>query len=161
MAKRKTNFLDSFGEVLADDTLADLIPGTRPQRKNPKTPSLPNPRKKAQSPKRRKSFLDTIGEALQEDPEGSTIPQKKITPTEKKGFLSSLEDVLKDNALDQVMPFRPRNRRRGAKVPEKPLQTTIESEILDKVRKVAESKGIRIKDIINQALKRYVASESA
>lgn len=158
MAKRKTSFLDSFAEVLEDDALTDLIPGKKPI----KNTDTPPPRRKSASTRRRKSFLETIGEALQEDPEGSTIPQKVITPREKKGFLDSLHGVLKDNAFEEVMPMRPRksSRSKVAKVPEKPIQTTIESEILDKIRAVAEQKGIRIKDIINQALKRYVASET-
>ena len=163
MAKRKTNFLDSFSEVLEDDALADLIPDKRPVRKKKTlTPNSRPARRKSGNTKRRKSFLDTIGEALQEDPEGHTIPEKRITSRQKKGFLASLEDVLKDNDLEEVMPLRPRyNRSTGRpKATEKPIRTTIESEILEKVRKVAEQKGIRIKDIINQALKKYVAAES-
>jgi uncharacterized protein (DUF4415 family) len=162
MTKRKTSFLDSFGEVLEDDALVDLIPVKKPSQ--PAT--APPERRKSASVRRRKSFLETIGEALQEDPEGGTIPQKVITPREKKGFLDSLEGILKDNAFEEVMPLRNRNRKtnttaKGPKVPEKPIQTTIESEILDKIRKVAEQKGIRVKDIINQALRRYVAAESS
>ena len=158
MAKRKTSFLDSFGEVLDDDTLADLIPANKPANKPADSP----PRRKATAARRRKSFLDTIGEALQEDPEGGTIPQKVITPREKKGFLDSLEGLLKDHAFEDVMPLRSPGRKAGAspRVSEKPIQTTIESEILDKIRKAAEQRGIRVKDIINQALKRYVAAEA-
>ncbi|MEZ4829194.1 MAG: hypothetical protein R3C61_23350 [Bacteroidia bacterium] len=144
MAKK---FLEQLGDAFDEDVLVDLIPQKRPA-----------------SPGRKKRFLGTIEENI-------STPKKKPTTSrssssgKRKSFLDTIEEALDSNAFDEVIPVAPKWTRKPnadqmeMPVVESPFSTMITHEVLERARVIAIAKGIRIKDVINIALKKYIDME--
>ncbi|MEL6676586.1 MAG: hypothetical protein AAFR61_30530 [Bacteroidota bacterium] len=151
MAKK---FLDRIGEAFDDSALEEVIP----VRKQTPTPT----------PRRKKSFLDSVNQQ-----QNRTSPTPKRKPTRKssprrKSFLETIEDALDSDAFDDIIPPNGQWKRKDReKVPsrkeldldETRFSTMITTEVLQRAREIAELKGIRIKDVINKALKIYIEKE--
>ena len=111
-----------------------------------------------------KRFLDKLaGDAYDEDVLVELIPAKRKPRTKnRKSFLDTIEEALESNAFDDVIPENPSwKRRKGKEVihVESRFSTMITTEVLERARVIAEKKGIRIKDVINIALKKYIEHE--
>ena len=144
MAKK---FLDILGSAFEDETLEEVIP----QRKKPPRPK-----------RRKKRFVDVLEENIPEE-ESSLIPKKTSRP--RKSLLDTMEEALDNQVFDELFPVadkrRSTNRRSSSTPPnlESRFSTMITTEVLQRAREIAESKGIRVKDVINAALKLYVEKE--
>ena len=147
MAKK---FLDILGDAFEDETLEEVIPQQRKKR----------------APKRRKKrFVDVLGENIPE--EESTLTDKRTSTNRKKSLLDTMEEALDNQVFDELFPVarkrRPQRRRTSTSSPpanlESRFSTMITTEVLQRAREIAEAKGIRVKDVINAALKLYVEQE--
>ncbi|MEM6348520.1 MAG: hypothetical protein AAF927_31850 [Bacteroidota bacterium] len=165
MAKK---FLESMGgEAYGDDVLADLIPLRRSKTTTPKTPAKSNkttrPEAKRSSGGRKKRFLDSIDKQMQK-----SRPERKTSAKGgRKSFLDTIEEALDNNVFDKIIPEKPLWAKQ--KQPQTAAQkreemerfsTMITKEVLDRAREIAKQKGIRVKDVINTALRYYVDKES-
>lgn len=162
MAKK---FLESLGEAFGEDVLVDLIP-TREQRnkqvaqKKTTTPSKPPAAKKSSRGKKR--FLDQIDQQMKASrPERS--PQKNHPKrSTRKSFLDTIEEALDSNIFDEIIPEKPAWQRAKGQKPASPKEvqerfsTMITKEVLDRAREIAKLKGIRVKEVINAALRYYL-----
>ncbi|MEM7372064.1 MAG: hypothetical protein AAF587_25835 [Bacteroidota bacterium] len=144
MAKK---FLDILGDAFEDEALEDVIPQ----------------RKKTVPKRRKKRFIDVLGENLPEE-ETALINRKA---TSSNSLLDTMEEALDNQVFDELFPIanrkKTRNRRASANKQAAPLthlesrfSTMITTEVLQRARQIAESKGIRVKDVINAALKLYI-----
>lgn len=145
MAKK---FLDILGDAFEDETLEDVIP----QRKKP-------------VPKRKKKrFIDVLGDSLPK--EEAPLTTRKSASSKPKSLLDTMEEALDNQVFDELFPMagrKPRRRSSTGKTTSPPptnlesrFSTMITTEVLQRARQIAESKGIRVKDVINTALKIYV-----
>lgn len=134
MAKK---FLDVIGDTLDDDDLTDIIPKARKKRS---TSGSSSPSRK------RKRLVDSINE---------NIPAEETT--RRKTLLETMEEAFDDAAFDGVFPTR---KGAGSIKPDPSLEsrfsTMITTQILEKARQIATKRGIRVKDVINTALRLYV-----
>lgn len=143
------NFLDKLGgDAFEEDVLVDLIPQ----------------KKRRSSPRRKKRFLDKIEENINTP---ATAPKtRKSSPGRRKSFLDTIEEALDSHAFDDVIPIAPKwSRKPNSDQVEMPevesrFSTMITKEVLERAREIAISRGIRIKDVINIALKMYVEKEA-
>jgi hypothetical protein len=141
MAKK---FLDVLGEAFEEDVLSDLIPS-----KN----KAPAP----QHTRRKKRFVEKINETI---PHDKNALSKGKTP--KKSLLDTMEEALDNQVFDQIFPkskSRPSSGYKPSGKLESPFSTMITTEVLERARQIAISKGMRVKDVINMALKIYVEQE--
>lgn len=164
MAKK---FLESMGgEAYGEDVLADLIP-VRRSKTAPKqeTKKVQKPRTEAKrSPGgRKKRFLDSIDKQMQK----SRPERKPANKGGRKSFLDTIEEALDNNVFDDIIPEKPlwTKKQRPQSEAEKReemerFSTMITKEVLDRAREIAKQKGIRVKDVINTALRYYVEKES-
>lgn len=129
--------------------------------------------------KQKKRFLDSIGAALRENVVEEIILERKVLPKRKLGFLDMLDGGSLDaEALEVVMPSRemvkkqkemashlpPQNELRNKpqiKAPiKRPLKMVdysaeIYTELLEKLRDIADFRKISINELFNQALNEY------
>ncbi|MEL7530359.1 MAG: hypothetical protein AAFN10_03585 [Bacteroidota bacterium] len=165
MAKK---FLESMGgEAYGDDVLADLIPVRRSKSTTPKPKTNSNkpsrPETKRSSGGRKKRFLDSIDKQMQ-----NSRPERKTTSKGgRKSFLDTIEEALDNNVFDEIIPEKPlwakkqKSQTEAQKREEmERFSTMITKEVLDRAREIAKQKGIRVKDVINTALRYYVEKES-
>ncbi|MDX2246194.1 MAG: hypothetical protein SF052_05440 [Bacteroidia bacterium] len=144
MAKK---FLDRLGDAFEEDVLVDLIPQKRPT-----------------APSRKKHFLGNIEENIP-SPKKKSAPSRSSSSGKRKSFLDTIEEALDSNAFDEVIPIAPKWTRNPnpaqMEMPqiESPFSTMITNEALERAREIAIAKGIRIKDVINIALKMYIEKE--
>lgn len=144
MAKK---FLDVFGEAFEEDTLNDVIPKKR----------------QTASPKRRKKrFMDSLSQINSRSQNQKEKTSKR--ENRKKSLLDTMEEALDNQVFDQLFP-ESRNRpqtvdRESKRVVESPFSTMITTDVLDRAREIAKLKGLRVKDVINTALKIYVDSQA-
>ncbi|MEL6695339.1 MAG: hypothetical protein AAFP89_03820 [Bacteroidota bacterium] len=144
MAKK---FLDVLGDAFEDDMLEDVIPSSQRKRT-----------KKKETPRRNKRFLDDIDKSL------TTAEKPKSTKKSKgKSLLDSMDEALDNHVFDAVFPDAQtyKNRANRQKQLETRFSTMITTEVLEKAREIALSKGIRIKDVINKALSFYLDNHDA
>lgn len=140
MAKK---FLDSLGDAFEDNMLVDVIPTRRSSRSKKKNLLKP--------------VVDTS-----DPPKKKRRTSNSRKTQRKKSFLDTIEDALDNNAFDDFLPadtsWKGKGNSSTTKVSpnEKPFSTMITAEVLDRAREIAIQKGIRVKDVINFALKRYV-----
>jgi len=157
----KKSFLDSIGDAFGDDVLLDVIPERKPRAKNSKpasnTPATKTPARRSN----RKKFTDSIDQRLQESKPARTTGGKR------KSFLDTIEEALDSNAFDDIIP-KDRNWKKGSTKQrstskedqlESRFSTMITTEVLDRAKEIAKMKGIRVKDVINKALKLYLDTE--
>lgn len=142
MAKK---FLDILADANAYDE--DVLDGL-----------IPSKRKKAEKnsrggARRKKRFIDSINESLPPEPDGKG----------RKSLLETMEEALDNHVFDEMFP---RKSGQGAKTEQDDRQleirfsTMITSNVLNRARQIAEQKGVRVKDVINAALRMYVEQES-
>ena len=151
-------FLDALEDAFEDDVLSDVIPSAYSEQKNASGKKTIVRNKPLSSSRRKKNLRDSLGDALNE-----LANTKKPTPkssSHRKSFLDTIEEALEDNAFDDIIPVRKAKRAGSSADVESRLQTMITTEVLNRAREIAVSKGIRVKDVINIALKRYVEDES-
>ena len=134
MAKK---FLDVLGDAFEDDVLEDVIPVSQRSRTKKQDPP----------PRRKKRFT----ESLEKD---------HSKPVRRKSLLDSMDDALDNNVFDTIFPsaaqYKDKNSRNQQL--ETRFSTMITTEVLEKARHIALSKGIRVKDVINKALEFYLDS---
>jgi hypothetical protein len=151
MAKR---FLDILGDAFEDDVLTDLIPKT--QKAVPRS---------APAVSKKKSFVETMKQSLPmeksvQKPVSASSQPRRLT------LLDAMEEALDSNLFDEIVPPASRNIRKG-QIPdqfdppqvEKPFHMMLTAEVLERAREIALAKGMRVKDVINAALKVYVEQE--
>lgn len=140
-------FLDMVEDAFDDDALTEVIPIVN-------SPNRGNSTKRT-SPK--KKFRKNLESSLQE-----ITPRKSKRPSRRKSFLDTIEEALEDNAFDDLIPRRsklsPSQKKQDDNI-ESRFSTMITTDVLKRAREIAELKGIRIKDVINIALKRYIDDE--
>lgn len=138
MAKK---FLDVLGEAFEEDVLEDVIPS---QKQSPP------------SRRRKKGFLDSLNK--------NHNPSQNKSTKRKKSLLDTMEEALDNQVFDQLFPDskqRPRlSSKEANRATESPFSTMITTEVLDRAREIARQKGIRVKDVINLALKVYVEKQA-
>lgn len=136
MAKK---FLDVLGEAFEEDVLDDVIPT----------------QKQPPSRRRKKGFLDSLNK--------NHNPSPKKSSRKKKSLLDTMEEALDNQVFDQLFPDsrqRPKLTSKEAnRATESPFSTMITTEVLDRARGIAREKGMRVKDVINIALKIYVETD--
>ena len=156
MAKK---FLESLGDPFEDNVLTDLIPTRQEREKTKAQRTADNASQKRGGSRRKKRFAGRIGEALEGE-------EPKVRRVNEKRFLETIEEALEDHAFDDLIPTRkkkpPRQTPNTPKTEEEEqvrFSMMITTRILDRAREVAEQKGVRIKDVINIALQRYIDFE--
>jgi hypothetical protein len=152
MAKK---FLDTLADAFDDEVLGEVIPQQRKSRGSTR--------------RGKKSFLESIGQSLDEPPQEKPTRAKAKSKPRRKSFLDTLEEALDSHAFDDVIPIeQPRWKRKtqpdtedfSAAELESRFSTMITTEVLNRAREIAIAKGIRVKEVINIALSRYVEEES-
>jgi hypothetical protein len=161
MAKK---FLETLGEAFSDDVLTDLIP-TREQKPVRRKRSEPvrKPKKKKSSG-RGKRFTDQIDQQMKENRPVRKKSVRSSTPKRKnrKSFLDTIEEAFDSKVFDEIIPDNPSWQRKRVDTPkqikeaQERFSTMITKEVLDRAREIAKIKGIRVKDVINAALKYYI-----
>lgn len=145
MAKK---FLEHIKDAFDQDLLNDLIP-TRPIKTVPQdTRTVAN----GGRVQRRKSLAGKLSELT----DAQSFPIKM----NEKRFLDTIEEALEDHAFDAVIPDK--RTRTGTSLEDEPVvqfSTTLSLRVFNRAKEIAEMKGIRVKDVINVALQRYVESE--
>ncbi len=142
MAKK---FLDLLADAYEEEELDQVIPTT--QKSSGKKPRTT---KSSGSSRRKKRFRDSITEALPPEPR----------KTGRKSLLQTMEEALESEAFDNIFPEKPHiSRDKEQKDLEIRFSTMITSEVLNRARQIAEQKKIRVKDVINMALRMYVEQE--
>ena len=152
MAKK---FLDTLADAFDDEVLGEVIPQQRKSR--------------GSSRRGKKSFLENLEKSLDETPREKPVRAKAKSKPRRKSFLDTLEEALDSHAFDDVIPVeKPRWKRKPSEVADDPFipdevesrfSTMITTEVLNRAREIAIAKGIRVKDVINIALSRYVEEE--
>lgn len=155
MAKK---FLETLADPFEEELLTDIIPNQKRTAQKPGEKA--SPARRAGSSRRKKKFVGKIGEALGEQ----AAQQLDLFQAEReKQVLEKIDEALAENAFDQLFPSR-RLKRSGGKSTEEDLQvrfsTMITARIFDRAKEIAQMKGIRVKDVINIALKKYVEMEA-
>lgn len=142
MAKK---FLDLLADAYEEEELDQVIPTT--QKSSGKKPRTT---KSSGSSRRKKRFRDSITEALPPEPRKNG----------RKSLLQTMEEALESEAFDNIFPEKPHiSRDKEQKDLEIRFSTMITSEVLNRARQIAEQKKIRVKDVINMALRMYVEQE--
>ncbi|MEM9985780.1 MAG: hypothetical protein AAF804_11885 [Bacteroidota bacterium] len=140
MAKK---FLDILADAHDDEELGSLIPHQR------KTSS--KRKKEANTPVRRKKrFRDSIDEA---------IPAETRPKSNRRSLLETLEEAFDGEVFDHLFPKKRGLSEEETRSLESRFSTMITTQVLARARQIAEAKGIRVKDVINTALKIYVEQE--
>ena len=69
-----------------------------------------------------------------------------------------MEDVLNDEAFDSIFPTKrqPQKTVGSPLMSEVPFSLMISENIFKRAKQIAQEKGVRIKDVINLALERYI-----
>ncbi len=156
MAKK---FLESLGEAFGEDVLVDLIP-TREKKPTSRKPreSKPAAPKGGRSKKR---FIDQIDEQMKANRPERNIAAHSPKRSHRKSFLDTIEEALDSNVFDEIIPEKPSWTRKGGvpvstKEAQERFSTMITKEVLDRAREIAKLKGIRVKEVINAALRYYL-----
>jgi len=137
----KKSFLDTLADGYEDDVLDTLIPH--------KKKASTSKRAAGGGGRRKKRFIDSMSENLP-DP-----PAKK-----GKSLLETMEEAHDNNVFDDLFPRRRnRNQSREFQKLESRFSTMITTDVLKRAQQIAEARGIRVKDVINAALKIYVEKE--
>ena len=138
----KKSFLDTLADGYEDDVLDSLIPHKQKPRSSKRTAGGSN--------RRKKRFIDSMSENLP-DP-----PAKK-----GKSLLETMEEAHDNNIFDDLFPMR-RNVKQSKEMQrlESRFSTMITTDVLKRAQQIAETRGIRVKDVINTALKLYVEKEA-
>lgn len=147
MAKK---FLDILADAYEEDELDALIPAKR--KTADKKPRSENKGTQGGGGRRKKRFIDQINENLPPEP-----PKGKG----RKSLLETMEEALDNQVFDEIFPRKPDSHSldQEQKALESRFSTMITTEVLTRARQIAELKGIRVKDVINTALRIYVERE--
>ncbi len=159
MAKK---FLENLADSFEDDALTDIIPGSRRS-------TEPAPKRHVSSGRKHK-LRSSLGDKLEELPNAPKTKQLKRTKRTKaskkrKSFLEAMEEAYEENAFDDIIPKQRRPYSNATISPkevevlETRFSTTITTDILNLARRIAIIKNVRIKDVINRALERYIEEE--
>lgn len=140
MAKK---FLDILADAYEEDELGALIPDKRPKKAN-------QPTRPRSGGRRKKRFIDSINESLPPEP----------TKAPRKSLLETMEEALDNQLFDEIFPHKrtPQTDEEDRQL-ESRFSTMITTDVLNRARQIAEQKGIRVKDVINTALRIYVEHE--
>ena len=161
MAKK---FLEQLADAYEEDLLTDLIPTRKDlpsRKKSPPSPKgdaklIEKKRKSGSSSRRKKMFVGRIGEALGESQDPS---QLDLFKREKK-IIKKMEEAFEDNTFDQLFPKAEIRKKKGILNEDAVrFSTMISSRVLDRAKEIALERGIRIKDVINIALQKYIEEE--
>ncbi len=163
------SFLDTLDDAFDDHVLSDLIPDAR----KPKPASTPRSSsgKGKTSSSRKKSFLSTIEENISEQspkrvatPAPSGKPEEKRATSKRKSFLETIEEAYDQAAFDDIIPTRSWSRKEAQdfspdKEFERQFGKILTPRVMTRVKEIADSKGIRVRDVIERALERYLQQE--
>jgi hypothetical protein len=138
MAKK---FLDILAEAYDEDMLDAVIPSKR-------KPAGKSTRRSG-SGRRNKRFIDSINESLPPEP----------SQPARKSLLETMEEALDNQIFDEIFPKRTPQTDEEDRQLESRFSTMITTGVLNRARQIADQKGIRVKDVINAALRIYVEHE--
>lgn len=139
MAKKFLDILSA--EAYDEDVLEGLIPN--------KPKKAEKPARSGGSGRRKKRFIDSINESLP--------PEPKQNP--RKSLLETMEEALDNQVFDEIFPKRTSQSDEEDRQLESRFSTMITTDVLNRARQIADQKGIRVKDVINTALRIYVENE--
>jgi hypothetical protein len=113
---------------------------------------------------RKKGFLDTLEDEPDNELLDELIPLRRETPQKRnKQFLQNLEKNVEKSVFDDLFPSQPewfKKKDKHEKVkPRKPqarISSSIDEDLMQEIRRMAELKQIRIKDILQEALEVWV-----
>lgn len=143
MAKK---FLDLLADAYEEEELHSVIPPKRARKRSAE------PRKEAEGGRsRKKRFRESINDAL---------PPEPSKGKGRRSLLQTMEAALESEAFDHIFPSKANHNfdQEQAQL-ESRFSTMITTEVLTRARQIAELKGIRVKDVINTALRIYVEQE--
>jgi hypothetical protein len=150
MAKR---FLESLGEAFEEDVLEEVIPATRRQKAPPKK----KPRKRG----RKKAILQALDEAF----ESQRLKQAQSSSKKggKKSFLRNLNEELGSSDLEGLLP-EPGAREHDFDSPASRealtrFTTSLDKDLLAEIRRYARTHQLRVRDVIQEALKIFLQQE--
>lgn len=158
MAKK---FLDILGDAYDEEALEDVIP------KRKKPAAKPKAKTSAKPKRRKKRFFDVLGANLPE--EETSLTKKtgvKKTAGSSKSLLDTMEEALDNQVFDDLFPVaskKPQSSRSSSPPSnlESRFSTMITTAVLQRAREIAQAKGVRVKEVINAALKLYIEKELA
>jgi hypothetical protein len=139
MAKKFLDILSA--EAYDEDVLEGLIPDKRKK--------ADKAARSGGSGRRKKRFIDSINESLPPEP----------TSSQRKSLLETMEEALDNQVFDEIFPKRTPQSDEEDQQLESRFSTMITTDVLDRARQIANQKGIRVKDVINTALRIYVENE--
>ncbi len=148
MAKK---FIARIEQPMSEEVLADLFTSRR--RGINSSENSPVDKTQSTSSNRKKSFMKAMNRSRDNKSSSS-----EYAPTSERRFLDAMEDVLNDEAFESIFPTK----RQGKVNPETPISTDvpfslmISENIFNRAKEIAQEKGVRIKDVINLALERYI-----
>lgn len=149
MAKK---FIARIEQPMSEEVLADLFTS---RRKGNKSEGATDHRKSQRGTgTRKKSFMKALSGSREKQDKASD----EYTPSSERRFLNAMEDVLNDEAFDSIFPTkRQQNKTSGSPLmSEVPFSLMISENIFKRAKQIAQEKGVRVKDVINLALERYI-----
>ena len=149
MAKK---FIARIEQPLSEEVLADLFTPRKPsKRAEDDASSSANP---PASAGRKKSFLKSLNVSLDKQKKAP----KEFAPSSERRFLDAMEDVLNDQAFENIFPSKRKTPAKGEAPDdgEVPFSLMISENIFNRAKEIAQSRGVRVKDVINMALERYI-----
>ncbi|MEM6633141.1 MAG: hypothetical protein AAF694_25950 [Bacteroidota bacterium] len=149
MAKK---FIARIEQPLSEEVLADLFTSRKSAPKSTdgqggkSTQSIPGSRKKR--------FLKSLNTSR----ENSTNSPNEYAPSSERRFLDAMEDVLNDQAFENIFPSKKKAAPQDKILDESevPFSLMISENIFNRAKQIAQSRGVRVKDVINMALERYI-----
>lgn len=163
------SFLDTLDDGYEDQFLSDLIPGRtakKPERASRSRMSeKPTNSSKKTSRSRKKSFLRSIEENIGESTPKRSKPVTAQKKAKRKSFLETIEEAYEDAAFDDLIPDRKWTKKERTDFNtdhdfERKFGTLVTPVVLKRVKEIASSKGVRVQDVIQRALERYLQQES-
>lgn len=149
MAKK---FIARIEQPMSEEILADLFTSRKKDTKS--GGATDHGKAQRGSGNRKKSFMKALN--LSREKQENT--SKEYAPSSERRFLNAMEDVLNDEAFDSIFPTK-RQQPKAAGTPlmsEVPFSLMISENIFKRAKQIAQEKGVRVKDVINLALERYI-----
>lgn len=163
------SLLDTLDDGYEDQFLPDLIPGRASQ--NPERTSRSRVSEKpaastgkSPSRSRKKSFLRSIEENMGDRAPKRTASAGSQPKAKRKSFLETIEEAYEDEAFDDLIPDRKWAQKERSDFQadsnfDRKIASLVTPAVLKRVKEIASSKGVRVQDVIQRALERYLQQE--
>lgn len=164
------SLLDTLDDGYEDQFLSDLIPGRtskKPERvsrsRMSDKPASSSGKKSSRS--RKKSFLRSIEENIGESTPKRSAPAPAQKKAKRKSFLETIEEAYEDAAFDDLIPDRKWSKKERSDFNtdhdfERKFGALVTPVVLKRVKEIAASKGVKVQDVIQRALERYLQQEA-